>query len=208
MQWFRAGLVFKALRLLYQSTLGLRVIKKRRRRLAVCVASLIGRSPYFRQGLAFRVQGVYPAHVEGEKAAVEREDAPLLRRQLVLHLNTQMSTFLRRQLILHLHIQKSIFPSTYPTWTLKCQHSTPTVSLKPDSQICQLPSASKHSTPSVSLKPGSAICAWARRVSTVRFFGPQKEMKLLSGRQSGSELNCRVVGQLFEMKGQERRPPA
>ena len=29
-QWFRGGLVFKAHRLLYHSTLGLRVIKKRR----------------------------------------------------------------------------------------------------------------------------------------------------------------------------------
>jgi len=29
-QWFRGGLVFKAHRLLYRSTLGLRVIKKRR----------------------------------------------------------------------------------------------------------------------------------------------------------------------------------
>ena len=30
-QWFRGGLVFKAHRLLYHSTLGLRVIKKKRR---------------------------------------------------------------------------------------------------------------------------------------------------------------------------------
>jgi len=38
-KWFRGGLVFKAHRLLYHSTLGLRVIKKKRKKRRVAAGS-------------------------------------------------------------------------------------------------------------------------------------------------------------------------
>jgi len=51
-QRFRGGLVFKAHRLLYHSTLGLRVIKKKRRRALRVAASALG---YVASGTEFRV---------------------------------------------------------------------------------------------------------------------------------------------------------
>ena len=51
MQWFRGGLVFKAHRRLYHSTLGLRVIKKKKKKYEV------EGSGYEVQGSGYEVQG-------------------------------------------------------------------------------------------------------------------------------------------------------